>query len=83
MLERLGGVHTNRDDTDDGARPQQGVHPLKMIEKTGIGGKWRKGYKNILLSIDSNALLQPSLSTCNYKDNRQKPTLVSKYLAQI
>lgn len=29
MLERLGGVHTHGDDADDGAGPQQSVHPLQ------------------------------------------------------
>lgn len=33
MLECLGGVHTHRDDTDDGTGPQQGVHPLQEEDK--------------------------------------------------
>lgn len=33
VLEGLGGVHTNRDDTDDGTGPQQGVHPLQGEDK--------------------------------------------------
>lgn len=45
MLKCLRGVHTHRDDTDDGTGPQQGVHPLQ-----GGGNRGKKCICVILLN---------------------------------
>lgn len=38
MLKCLGGVHTHRDDTDDGTGPQKRVHPLEEEDKRRNNG---------------------------------------------
>lgn len=54
MLKCLGGVHTHRDDTDDGTGPQQGMHPLQKEDKRRNNDK--RFYNILLYSLLSRYL---------------------------